>query len=90
MANKKEESSLTSFGQRLVSSERQAKRTGGAAARAPTVECMDPSFCPKVLQGLHNGIIRTWDSFLRNRESKVMVIYTGGTIGMAKDVHGGK
>lgn len=51
---------------------------------------MDPSYLPKVLRKLGDGVEKRSTSYLKNDESKVMVIYSGGTIGMVRDEDGGK
>lgn len=51
---------------------------------------IDDSFEPKVLRK-NNSIVRTESrGSLTSKESKVLVIYTGGTIGMVKNLKGGK
>jgi len=49
---------------------------------------IDPFFEPKVLRK-NNSITRTESIGSLAKESKVLVIYTGGTIGMVKNSNGG-
>ena len=50
---------------------------------------IDPSFEPKVLRK-NKSIARIESYGTLSEESKVLVIYTGGTIGMVKNGSGGK
>lgn len=50
---------------------------------------IDDSFEPKILRK-NNSIVRTESRGSLVKESKVLVIYTGGTIGMVKNHKGGK
>lgn len=54
----------------------------------PAKQSIDPSFQPKVLRK-NNSITRTESVGSLVKESKVLVIYTGGTIGMVKNAQGG-
>ena len=49
---------------------------------------IDPFFQPKILRK-NNSITRTESIGSLAKESKVLVIYTGGTIGMVKNANGG-
>ncbi|KAH7952124.1 hypothetical protein HPB52_018943 [Rhipicephalus sanguineus] len=48
---------------------------------------MDASYVPKVLYSLTDDG-KTWQKYSTSNEARVLVIYTGGTIGMVKDKDG--
>ncbi|OTF78992.1 hypothetical protein BLA29_014255 [Euroglyphus maynei] len=59
------------------------------AQTIPQQKLIDPSFEPKVLRK-NKSIARIESYGTLTEESKVLVIYTGGTIGMVKNGSGGK
>lgn len=52
-------------------------------------QCIDPFFEPKIVRK-NNSIVKSESKGSLVKESKVLVIYTGGTIGMVKNDNGGK
>lgn len=62
---------------------------GNLLSRPSQKHIIDPSFEPKVVRK-NNSITRTESTGSLVLESKVLVIYTGGTIGMCKNGKGGK